>query len=86
MIEEMAKTANLSWYHLIRMLKKAFGLTPHQFRILCKVRKTQTVLEKNKNIGDAAFEAGFYDESHMDRCFQKIVSMTPGEYIDGIEK
>lgn len=86
MIEEMADMANVSQYHLIRIFKKAFGLTPHQFQIQCKVRKAQKILEKNKNIGDAVFEAGFYDESHLDRCFQKIVGLTPKQYIDAVEE
>ena len=84
LIEEMAADSALSPYHMIRKFKKAFGLTPHQFHIQSKVRKAQKLLEQNKSISEVAYEAGFYDQSHLDRCFQKIVGMTPKEYQESI--
>ena len=80
LIEEMAEDAQVSPYHMIRKFKKAFGLTPHQFQIQCKVRKAQKLLETTKSIPEVAYEAGFCDQSHLDRCFQKIVGMTPRQY------
>lgn len=80
LIEEMAKDTGISPYHMIRKFKKAFGLTPHQFQIQCKVRKAQRLLEENKSIMEVTHESGFYDQSHLARCFQKIVGMTPKQY------
>lgn len=85
LIEQMAKDSQISPYHMIRKFKKAFGLTPHQFQIQSKVRKAQKLLEQNKSISEVAYESGFYDQSHLDRCFQKIVGMTPKEYQKTIE-
>ena len=85
LIEEMADDTQVSPYHMIRKFKKAFGLTPHQFQIQCKVRKAQKLLETNKSITEVAYEAGFCDQSHLDRCFQKIVGMTPSQYQDALE-
>jgi AraC-like DNA-binding protein len=85
LIEEMAADTQVSPYHMIRKFKKAFGLTPHQFQIQCKVRKAQKLLETNKSIPEVAYEAGFCDQSHLDRCFQKIVGMTPSQYQDALE-
>ena len=84
LIDEMAKDTGISPYHMIRKFKKAFGLTPHQFQIQSKVRKAQMLLEQNKSISEVTYEAGFYDQSHLDRCFQKIVGMTPKEYQESI--
>lgn len=84
LIEEMAKDSGISPYHMIRKFKKAFGLTPHQFQIQSKVRKAQKLLEENKSISEVTYEAGFYDQSHLDRCFQKIVGKTPKEYQESI--
>ena len=85
LIEEMAQDSNISPYHLIRIFKKAFGLTPHQFQIQCKVRKAQKLLEEEKSICDVSYRAGFCDQSHLDRCFQKFVGLTPKEYKDAVE-
>ena len=84
LIEEMAADSMISPYHMIRKFKKAFGLTPHQFQIQCKVRKAQRLLEQKKSISEVTYEAGFCDQSHLDRCFQKIVGMTPKQYQDSL--
>ena len=79
LIERMAHDACISPFHMIREFKKAFGLTPHQFQIQCKVRKAQKLLAE-KSASEVAFDAGFYDQSHMDRCFKKVVGLSPKEY------
>ncbi len=86
LIEEMAKDAGISPYHMIRKFKKAFGLTPHQFQIQCKVRKAQRLLEQKKSIAEVTYEAGFYDQSHLDRCFQKIVGLSPKKYQELLDE
>ncbi len=80
LIEEMAQDTNISPFHLIRKFKKIYGLTPHQFQIQCKVRKAQKLLEEEKSVCEVTYDAGFCDQSHLDRCFQRIVGLTPKEY------
>ena len=79
LIEQMAHDACISPFHMIREFKKAFGLTPHQFQMQCKVRKAQKLLAERSS-SEVTFDAGFYDQSHMDRCFKKVVGLSPKEY------
>ncbi len=79
LIEQMAHDACISPFHMIREFKKAFGLTPHQFQMQCKVRRAQKMLEE-KSASEVTYDAGFYDQSHMDRCFKKVVGLSPKEY------
>ena len=79
LIEQMAHDACVSPFHMIREFKKAFGLTPHQFQMQCKVRKAQKLLVE-KSASEVTYDAGFYDQSHMDRCFKKLVGLSPKEY------
>lgn len=79
-IQAMAERIALSPYHMIRQFKASCGLTPHQFQIQCRVRKAQRLLEEGKSVTEAAYAAGFCDQSHFDRCFHKIVRLTPKEY------
>ena len=85
LIEEMARDSNISPYYLIRQFKKAFGLTPHQFQMQCKVRKAQKLLEE-KSVSEVTYDAGFCDQSHMDRCFHKVVGLTPKQYKKSVRK
>ena len=80
LIKDMARTINMSPYHMIRQFKAVCGLTPHRFQIQCRVRKAQKLLEEGKSATEAAYATGFCDQSHFDRCFQRIVRLTPGEY------
>ena len=84
LIREMAKDAHISPYYMIRRFRKAFGLTPHQFQIQCRVRKAQKLLEEEKSISRVTYDAGFADQSHLDRCFQKVVGLTPAQYRDAV--
>lgn len=84
LIEEMAHQAKISPFYMIRQFKKAFGLTPHQFQIQCKVRKAQRLLEEGKSVTEVTYEAGFCDQSHLDRSFQKVVGLTPSQYIKSL--
>ena len=67
---------------MIRRFRKAFGLTPHQFQIQCRVRKAQKLLEEEKSISRVTYDTGFSDQSHLDRCFHKLVGLTPAQYRD----
>ncbi len=85
-IENMAQSVCISPYHMIRKFKTEHGLTPHQFQIQCRVRKAQKLLEKGKGVTEVAYATGFCDQSHFDRCFQKIVRMTPGNYKQAVKR
>lgn len=81
-IETLAADIFVSKYYLIRKFKRSVGMTPHQFRIQNRIRKAQSLLDAEQVIGRVAAEMGFYDQSHFDRVFQKIVGISPSEYIN----
>jgi AraC-like DNA-binding protein len=86
MLEEMSHRVGISPYHMIRKFKAVCGLTPHQFQIQCRVRKAQKLLLKGQSVTEVAYATGFCDQSHFDRCFQKIVRMTPSAYKQSVKR
>lgn len=80
-IETLAADIFVSKYHLIRKFRNSIGMTPHQFCIQNRIRKSQGMLDKEKTISRIAAEMGFYDQSHFDKAFQKIVGISPSEYV-----
>lgn len=46
-----------------------------------RVRRARDMLQKGANIADAAFEAGFSDQSHLTRNFRAIYGVTPARYF-----
>lgn len=86
LIADMAQSIAVSPYHMIRQFKAACGLTPHQFQIQCRVRKAQRLLEEGKSVTEAAYATGFCDQSHFDRCFKRIVRLTPNAYRQSVRQ
>ncbi len=80
-IETLAANIFISKYYLIRKFKNSIGMTPHQFCIQNRIRKSQGMLDKGRTISGIATEMGFYDQSHFDKAFQKIVGISPSAYI-----
>lgn len=85
-IEDMARETGVSPYHMIRRFKAVCGLTPHQFQIQCRVRRAQRLLEEGESVAGAAYGAGFCDQSHLDRCFRRIVRLSPREYQRAVKR
>lgn len=80
-LNELSHISCASKYHFIREFKKEFGLTPHKFQIQNRIRKAQHLLLEKHSITEVALLTGFYDQSHFNKCFKKIVGITPSEYI-----
>ena len=80
-IQTLANNSYISKYHYIRRFRAVSGLTPNRFRLQSRVRKAQQLIAGGEKITDAAVMSGFYDQSHFDRYFKKIVGMPPKEYI-----
>lgn len=81
-VDSLAADIFMSKYYFIRKFKSSMGMTPHQFHIQNRIRKAQRLLAAQKTVGTMAAEMGFYDQSHFDRAFHKIVGISPSEYLD----
>jgi len=85
-LDELSQKIFVSKYYLIREFKKKIGLSPHNFQIQNRIRMAQQFLECGLNITETAIKTGFYDQSHFDKYFKKIVGITPSEYMDSLKK
>ncbi len=77
----LSERNQISRFHLIRVFKRAMGITPHQYLIHLRVAEaTDRLLRGETNLAEIATACGFADHSHLHRHFKKIVGMTPGQY------
>jgi AraC-like DNA-binding protein len=78
---DVAKVANLSTYHFIRVFKSETGKTPIDYLIDIKVKKAKYMLmNKNKSISEVCYECGFSNPSHFTRIFKTKVGVPPSVY------
>ncbi|HIP59665.1 MAG TPA: AraC family transcriptional regulator [Campylobacterales bacterium] len=79
-LEVLARYADISQNHLIRIFKKEFGLSPHAYILNLKIHKAKRLLEQKMPIAEVALEVGFYDQSHFHKAFKSVFAITPKEF------
>jgi AraC-like DNA-binding protein len=79
-IGEIAEQLGVSRYRLIRAFKRAYGLTPEDFRRQLRVERARDLLARSEPLAAIAADAGFADQSHMTREFTRLLGLTPGAY------
>jgi len=79
-LSELESAFRLSRYTLVRNFKTRFGLPPHQFGIHARVALACKLLLEGKAQIDTALDLGFFDQSHMNHHFRKIVGISPGSF------
>ncbi len=80
-VAQIAQKVSLSEYHFMRVFKRYTGMSPHAYLINQKINLAQRLLLKSLPIAEVAQEVGFVDQSHLNRHFQSIVAMSPGEFV-----
>lgn len=79
-LADLCRLTNLSRFHLLRLFAAEVGLPPHTYLTQVRVRRAAELLARGRAIADAALEAGFTDQSHLNRWFKRILGVTPGAY------
>jgi AraC-like DNA-binding protein len=80
-LEELARRANLSPYHLNRIFSREVGLPPHRYQIAVRVGRARELLARDTPIARVAAETGFADHSHLTRTFKRLVQVPPSKYL-----
>jgi len=79
-LEELAKVAAISPFHLLRLFTKYTGITLHQFILVRRIEKAKDLLKNKYSISDVCYTLGFSDQSHFTRCFKRMIGLTPRQY------
>lgn len=79
-LDELAKEAGLSRYHLIRKFNQTYGLSPHALQLDARIKKARSLLKAGTTLAETSTQLGFADQAHFQRHFKKRVAVTPKQY------
>lgn len=79
-LPELAQACGVEMYALHRAFTRAVGLPPHAYQTHLRLRRAKALLRAGSSPTEAALEAGFCDQSHLNRHFARLVGLTPAQY------
>ena len=80
-IRDVAKAANLSQFHLIRVFRSETGKTPHEYLMDLRLAKAKQLLaDRRFTIKEIAFQCGFQQPGSFSRVFRKRLGAPPRAY------
>jgi AraC-like DNA-binding protein len=83
-VEVVARDAAMSAYHFSRAFRQVEGMSPYQYRLLCRLQAAREMLVKGHSaIGDMALAHGFADAPSFNKAFRKRFGLTPSAVMLG---
>jgi AraC-like DNA-binding protein len=79
-LDDLARAAGTSKFHLVRQFRAVTGVPPHTFQIGQRVMQARRLLEAGRGAAEVAAMTGFVDQSHLHRHFTRRLGITPGRY------
>ncbi|KKI90057.1 AraC family transcriptional regulator [Bacillus sp. SA1-12] len=80
-LQELGEMSNLSKYHLLRLFKEAYKVTPIKYHLEIRVEKAKELIQySNLPITEIAAKFGFHSVHSFSRSFKNIEGVPPTFY------
>lgn len=77
-LDEISSEACFSRYHFIRLFKRVFKRTPHQYLMEKRIERAKELLAESRlSVTDVCFEVGFQSLGSFSTLFHKRVGTSP---------
>jgi AraC-like DNA-binding protein len=83
-LADLAGDAGVSRYQLLRAFARELGLTPHAYVVQQRLAHARRRVLAGMALAEVAAVCGFYDQSHLNRCFVRQFGVTPRRYRERI--
>jgi AraC-like DNA-binding protein len=78
--DDLAAAAGCSRYAAYRAFRSVAGLAPGEYQRQLRLRAARRALARGTPPGQAAADAGFADQAHLNRWFRRCYGITPAAY------
>lgn len=80
-LEGLSRAVGLPRYHLIRLFRQVFRVTPYQYFLTCRIQKAQYLLRNSDlSITEVALSCGFPSIVTFSRAFKSITKYSPSQF------
>jgi AraC-like DNA-binding protein len=77
----LARDAELSPFHFLRVFRQVAGLTPHQYILRTRLHRAALRLRRSAAaVTEIAYDCGFNDLSTFNRRFRRLMGVAPGAW------
>jgi AraC-like DNA-binding protein len=80
-LDEAAKLVHAHPAHLVRAFSREYGMPPHRYLNGRRVDLARRYLLDGHPPAEVAALAGFYDQSHLNRHFLRMLGVTPARFV-----
>jgi len=79
-LDLLARLQFISKYHLIRVFKKYYGITPNQYLINKRIEKAKNILKSGKSVSETCHKIGFESIGSFSNLFKHKTGISPSIY------
>jgi AraC-like DNA-binding protein len=79
-LDDLASVAGLSKFYLLRVFRRAHGVTPHAYQMQLRLAHAWRLIVDGRSLSRATYDAGFADQSHLTRRFAAAFGLPPARY------
>lgn len=80
-LDELARSAHFSRYHFLRLFRRAFHATPHEYLTRKRIERAKELLAQSElTVTEICFEVGFESLGSFSTLFHKVAGWSPSIY------
>jgi AraC family transcriptional regulator len=81
-LRELAALAGFSVPHFKVLFSQSTGLPVHRYIVERRVERARQLILRGERMSSIALDVGFSHQSHMTRCLQRVLGMSPTQIVE----